>query len=169
MKNFKKIERIDILMMKENKRENKLCLFFASDYHFEMISLPYINESLKKNENVIIMTENNLDSSVDKVISSINLNEEERNRLTRVDWKNDNLDKFRKIKIANQEGKDTLIFVKGKENYINNMNENIENWINNNEVTVVDCYDISEIQDEVSDIAKRYDKILSTSGVEKLL
>ena len=156
-------------MMKENKRENKLCLFFASDYHFEMISLPYINESLKKNENVIIMTENNLDSSVDKVISSINLNEEERNRLTRVDWKNDNLDKFRKIKIANQEGKDTLIFVKGKENYINNMNENIENWINNNEVTVVDCYDISEIQDEVSDIAKRYDKILSTSGVEKLL
>lgn len=156
-------------MMKENKRENKLCLFFASDYHFEMISLPYINESLKKNENVIIMTENNLDSSVDKVISSINLNEEERNRLTRVDWKNDNLDKFRKIKIANQEGKDTLIFVKGKENYINNMNKNIENWINNNEVTVVDCYDISEIQDEVSDIAKRYDKILSTSGVEKLL
>lgn len=169
MKNFKKIERIDILMMKENKRENKLCLFFASDYHFEMISLPYINESLKKNENVIIMTENNLDSSVDKVISSINLNEEERNRLTRVDWKNDNLDKFRKIKIANQEGKDTLIFVKGKENYINNMNKNIENWINNNEVTVVDCYDISEIQDEVSDIAKRYDRILSTSGVEKLL
>ena len=42
-----KIERVDILMIKENKREEKLCLFFASDYHFEMISLPYINESLK--------------------------------------------------------------------------------------------------------------------------
>ena len=38
-------------MIKENKREEKLCLFFASDYHFEMISLPYINESLKENNN----------------------------------------------------------------------------------------------------------------------
>ena len=82
-------------MMKENKREKRLCLFFASDYHFEMISLPYINESLKKNENVIIMTENNLDSSVDKVLSRINLDEEEKNKLTKIDWKNDDLNKFK--------------------------------------------------------------------------
>ena len=39
-------------MMKKNKRKEKICLFFASDYHFEMISLPYINENLKKNKNV---------------------------------------------------------------------------------------------------------------------
>ncbi len=156
-------------MMKENKREKRLCLFFASDYHFEMISLPYINESLKKNENVIIMTENNLDSSVDKVLSRINLDEEEKNKLTKIDWKNDDLNKFKEIKAANKDGKDTLIFVKGRENYIDNMNKNIKNWINNNEVTVVDCYDINEIQEDVSDIAKKYDKILSTSGVEKLL
>ena len=156
-------------MMKENKREKRLCLFFASDYHFEMISLPYINESLKKNENVIIMTENNLDSSVDKVLSRINLDEEEKNKLTKRDWKNDDLNKFKEIKAANEDGKDTLIFVKGRENYIDNMNKNIQNWINNNEVTVVDCYDINEIQEDVSDIAKKYDKILSTSGVEKLL
>ena len=156
-------------MMKENKREKRLCLFFASDYHFEMISLPYINESLKENKNVIIMTENNLDSSVDKVLSRINLDEEEKNKLTKIDWKNDDLNKFKEIKAANEDGKDTLIFVKGRENYIDNMNKNIQNWINNNEVTVVDCYDINEIQEDVSDIAKKYDKILSTSGVEKLL
>ena len=36
-------------MVKENKSKEKLCLFFASDYHFEMISLPYINEKLKQN------------------------------------------------------------------------------------------------------------------------
>ena len=156
-------------MMKENKREEKICLFFASDYHFEMISLPYINESLKKNENVIVMTENNLDSSVDKVLSRINLNKEEKNRLTKIDWKNDDVNKFKEIKSANKEGKDTLIFVKGRENYINNMNKNIENWTNCSDVKIVNCYDINEIHDDVSSIAKKYDKILSTSGVEKLL
>ncbi len=156
-------------MMKENKREEKLCLFFASDYHFEMISLPYINESLKKDENVIIMTENNLDSSVDKVLSRINLNEEEKSRLTKIDWKNDDVNKFKEIKSANKEGKETLIFVKGRENYINNMNKNIQNWTNDTDVKIVDCYDINEIHDDVGDIAKKYDQILSTSGVEKLL
>ena len=156
-------------MMKENKRGEKLCLFFASDYHFEMISLPYINKSLKENQNVIVMTENNLDSSIDKVLSRINLDEEEKDRLTKIDWKSDNLSKFKELKNFNNEGKDTLIFVKGKENYIENMNKNIENWINSNNIKVVDCYDINEIHDEVSKIAKKYDKILSTSGIEKLL
>ena len=149
-------------MIKENKREEKLCLFFASDYHFEMISLPYINESLKENKNVIIMTENNLDSSVDKVLSNVNLAKEEKDRITKIDWKNDNLNKFKEVKKASKDGKDTLIFVKGKENYI-------ENWIDINEVKVVDCYDINEIKDDVSNIAKKYNGILSTSGVEKLL
>ena len=152
-------------MMKENKREEKICLFFASDYHFEMISLPYINESLKKNKDVVIMTENDLENSVNKVISSINLNEEEKNRLNKIDWKNDELNKFKEKKKASKDGKDTLIFVKGKENYIENMNRNIENWINNSDVKVVDCYDINEIKEDASNIEKNYTKILSTSGV----
>ena len=156
-------------MMKENKREEKICLFFASDYHFEMISLPYINESLKKNKDVVIMTENDLENSVNKVISSINLNEEEKNRLNKIDWKNDELNKFKEVKNADKDGKELLIFVKGRENYINNMNKNIENWTNLKNVEIVDCYDINEVQDDVSDIAKRYKKVLSTSGVEKLL
>ena len=77
--------------------------------------------------------------------------------------------KFKEVKKASKDGKDTLIFVKGKENYIENMNRNIENWIDINEVKVVDCYDINEIKDDVSNIAKKYNGILSTSGVEKLL
>ena len=156
-------------MIRENKKEEKLCLFFASDYHFEMISLPYINESLKKNKDVIVMTENDLDSSVDKVLSSINLSNEEKNNLVKIDWKNDNLVKFKEVKDANKNGKEVLIFIKGKENYINNMNKNIENWTNLDNVKIVDCYDINEVQENVGDIAKGYKKILSTSGVEKLL
>ena len=156
-------------MMKENKREEKLCLFFASDYHFEMISLPYINENLKKDNNVIIMTENDLNGTVDKLLSRINLNEEEKNKITKIDWKNDDVSKFKEIKNANENGKETIIFIKGKENYINTINKNINNWIKNNEVKIIDCYDINEVYEDVSSIAKNYKKVLSTSGVEKLL
>ena len=108
-------------MMKKNKRKEKICFFFASDYHFEMISLPYINENLKKNKNVIIMTENNLDNTVNKVLENVNLAKEDKERITKINWKNNDLDKFKEVKNANKEGKETLIFIKGKENYIENM------------------------------------------------
>lgn len=156
-------------MVKENKNEEKLCLFFASDYHFEMISLPYINEKLKKDNNVIIMTENDLNGTVDKLLSRVNLSKEDKDKITKIDWKNDDVSKFKEIKNANENGKDTIIFVKGKENYINSVNKNIGNWINTNDMKIVDCYDINEVYEDVSKIAKNYDKVLSTSGVEKLL
>ena len=35
-------------MSKETKE--KVCTFFVSDYHFEMVSLPYINKKLEENE-----------------------------------------------------------------------------------------------------------------------
>ena len=156
-------------MVKENKNQEKLCLFFASDYHFEMISLPYINENLKKDNNVIIMTENDLNSTVDKLLSRVNLTDEEKNKITKIDWKNDDVCKFKEIKSANENGKETIIFVKGKENYIESVNKNIGNWININDTKIIDCYDINEVYEDVSNIAKNYNKVLSTSGVEKLL
>lgn len=156
-------------MVKENKSREKLCLFFVSDYHFEMISLPYINENLKRNKKVIMVTENDLDGTVDKLLSNINLSKEEKDKITKIDWKNNDANKFKEIKNANEEGKETVIFVKGRENYINNINKNIDNWINVDDMKVIDCYDINEVYNDVSDIAKKYDKILSTSGVEKLL
>lgn len=156
-------------MLKESKNEEKLCLFFASDYHFEMISLPYINENLKKDNNVIIMTENDLNGTVDKVLSSVNLSKEDKDKIVKIDWKNDDVSKFKEIKNANGNGKDIVIFVKGKENYINSVNENIKNWIDNVKIKVIDCYDINEVSEDVGSIAKNYSKVLSTSGVEKLL
>ena len=156
-------------MLEKDKTKEKNCLFFASDYHFEMISLPYINKSIKNNKEVIVISENDLENTINKLLLQVNLEDDEKDKILKIDWKNNDFDKFKEIKAANEDGKDTLIFVKGRENYIDNMNKNIQNWINNNEVTVVDCYDINEIQEDVSDIAKKYDKILSTSGVEKLL
>lgn len=156
-------------MIKENERQEKVCLFFASDYHFEMISLPYINESLKKDKNVIVVTENDLKDSVNKLLTNINLNEKDKQKIEKIDWKSDDLNKFRQIKEADKDGKETIIFVKGNQSYINTVNKNIENWTDTDNVKVIDCYNINEVHDDVSEIAGKYAKILSTSGVEKLL
>ncbi len=43
----------------QKTKKKKTCAFYASDYHFEMISLPYINKKLDESKEVIVLTENN--------------------------------------------------------------------------------------------------------------
>ncbi len=154
-------------MLKDNKE--KVCLFFASDYHFEMISLPYINKKLKEDKNVIVITENDLNGSINKLLSNINLNVEDKDKISKIDWNNNNLNKINEIKNAKEIGKETVVFVKGRANYINNINDAIKDLIDIDETNIIDCYDINEVEKDISNIAKNYDRVLSTSGIEKLL
>ena len=47
------------MITKENKIQ-KSCCFYASDYHLEMIILPYINKKIDEKAQVTIITEKNL-------------------------------------------------------------------------------------------------------------
>jgi len=148
------------------RTKEKLCLFFASDYHFEMISLPYINGKLKENKEVIMMTENDLNDTVNTVLERITLKSEEKERIIDIDWKSNNVEKIKKLENKNKE---KIIFIKGNEKYINSMNKSINNLISDERTQVIDCYDINEVKGSVKEIAKGYSQILSTSGIEKLL
>lgn len=154
----------------DGNTKEKLCAFFASDYHFEMISLPYINNKIQNNKEIIIFTENDLEETINKLISRINLKEVDKNKILNINWKNDDVKKEEKIKENIKNKKETIIFVKGKTKYIENVNKNIEKNIDNNDVIkIVDCYDIEEIKDNISNIAIKYDAILSTKGKNEIL
>ena len=155
-------------MEKVNNKE-KICMFFASDYHFEMISLPYINKSLKNNKHVVVITENNLNQTIEEFLSKVNIKEEEKNSIRKLDWKNDDENKLKELKNLANEKKDTVVFIKGEENFISNINNKIKDIDSDKSIKIVDCYDISEVQDSVRKIVDGYSEILSTSGIEKLL
>ena len=151
------------------KTKEKTCAFFASDYHFEMISLPYIEKEIEKNKEIIILTENNLESTIKNLISKINLNEEKKKKIFNLNWKNDDLNKFKQIKNQLENNKEMTIFIKGKENYIKNVNQNIEKWITKNKnVKTIDCYDIEEVGDDINKIINEYENVLSTTGEKKI-
>ena len=156
-------------MLKKDKTKEKNCLFFASDYHFEMISLPYINKSIKNNKEVIVISENNLENTINKLLLQVNLEDDEKDKILKIDWKNNDFDKFKEIKEADKEKRNTIVFIKGKENYIKNVNKNLENWIkDDNKIEIIDCYDINEIEENVEEITKKYNYILVTAGMKKL-
>lgn len=83
-----------------------------------MISLPYINKKLDESKEVIVLTENNLKETIKTLVSKINLNEDKKVAILKIDWENNDLNKFKKINEDIKSKKDMVIFVKGKENYI---------------------------------------------------
>lgn len=152
-------------MNKNQKTKEKTCAFYASDYHFEMISLPYINKKLDESKEVIVLTENNLKETIKKLVSKINLNEDKKVDILKIDWENNDLNKFKKINEDIKSKKDMVIFVKGKENYIKNINENIEKWTEKSEnVEIIDCYDMEEISQDMDNIMDQYKFTLKTTG-----
>lgn len=157
-------------MNKETKE--KVCTFFVSDYHFEMVSLPYINKKLEENEEIIVLTENNLEETIQVLLSRMNFKEERKNKILSINWKNDDFTKFKEIKRNVEKQNEFTIFIKGKENYIHNINENIKKWIEENpKIKVIDCYDMEEVGSNMDTVMASYKSILSTSGekeIEKL-
>lgn len=148
----------------ENITKEKSCAFYASDYHFEMISLPYISKSMDENKEVVILTENDLKDTVSILIEKMSLKKEKQEKILSLDWNHNDLNKFKEINKNSKENKDMVIFIKGKQNYIQNINKNIEKWvIDNNHVDIIDCYEFFEIEEDIEEIAKNYSKVLGTS------
>lgn len=152
-------------MLENNK---KMCAFYASDYHFEMIILPYLNKRIEENNNVVIFTENNLNDTVNVLMSKMNFKEDRKNKILKLDWKNDDLEKFEELKNYAKDSKDTVVFIKGTENYIKNVNNNIKENSNKSKFKIVDCYSVDDIKEDISQIANNYQTILNTMGESKI-
>lgn len=156
-------------MNKNQETKEKICTFFASDYHFEMISLPYINQTIQENKEVIILTENDLEDTIKVLLGNMNLKEENKNNILNLGWNQDDLNKFKIVKEKVEKNKELVVFIKGKENYIHNINKNIEKWIEKGTNTkVIDCYDLEEVGENLDEIMDKYEKILSTAGEKQI-
>ena len=145
--------------------KEKVCAFYVSDYHFEMITLPCIYKNLEEKKDVIILTENNLEKTIKILLSKMNFSENKKTKIMDLNWENDDLIKFRRIKYNLENNIDTTILIKGNENYIKNANTNLEKWKKEGKnFKIIDCYNIEEVADKIDELMKKYNKILKTSG-----
>ena len=153
-------------MLENQKTKEKLCAFYASDYHFEMISLPYINQNIENHKDVVIFTDEDLQVTIKKLLSSLNLKDDKKEKLLNINWSNNDVEKFKYLKSISD---DVIVFIKGKKKYINYINTNLDNWINNlSDVKVIDCYEMDEVASNIHDVVKNYSKMLVTSGEKEI-
>lgn len=141
-------------------KENS-CAFYASDYHLEMIMLPYINENFKNNKTVYVFTQNNLTNTVNTLMEKVNLEKETKQKIMKINWAKDDETKYKKLIEDNNE---SLIFVKGDEQYIKKVNNNLKQLKDYKGIEVIDCYNLNDINGEVRNISTKYGRVLKTLG-----
>lgn len=162
---FRKIQK----KMKGRGLMSKTCAFYASDYHFEMISLPYIENRLRRDKKVFILTENNLEKTMKTLVQHINLSDKKKENILNLKWDNNNEEKLETIKENIEKGEDVVIFVKGKLKYIEKANKDIEKIDKKRgNIKIIDCYNIEEVGKTMDNIVDKYEKVLSTTG-EKVI
>ncbi len=148
-------------MNKKQETKEKNCMFYVSDYHFEMISLPYISKRIEENKKIIILTEENLNETINTLVEKINLNKEKKEQILKINWNKDDANKLEEIR---KEGESKIeILIKGNEEYINKMNKEIEKT-NNKNIKIIDCYNIENINNKMDSIMIKYNNLISTIG-----
>ena len=66
--------------------DKKVCSFFVSDYHFEMITLPYIEKEIENNKKIIILTDKDLTPTINVLLERMNLSNEKKSKIRKIDW-----------------------------------------------------------------------------------
>ena len=158
--------------MYEQQNVKKVCSFCVSDLHLITMLLPHLNKKVKENEKIITILEKDLTEQVKLVLERLVLNNKDKENLLNINWNNRAVLKFELIeKEINKicKGNDKLnIIVNGTKEYIEKVNKVLENNIIKHEVKIINCYDITKLDDDIKYILKTHDIILNTSGEKEI-
>ena len=145
-------------MVLEEKKVKNICNFYVSEYHLEIMLLPYISKKIDNEENITIITEIDLESTLNVVIERINLDKDKKEKIKKIGWNIQNIENI----IPN-----TNVILIGSKKFINEkVFELKERQVENLEI--IACYNYNEEKNDMKEIVSKYDGMLNTLGINKI-
>lgn len=145
-------------MVLEEKKVKNICNFYVSEYHLEIMLLPYISKKIDNEENITIITEIDLESILNVVIERINLDKDKKEKIKKIGWNIQNIENI----IPN-----TNVILIGSKKFINEkVFELKERQVENLEI--IACYNYNEVKNDMKEIVSKYDGMLNTLGINKI-
>ena len=145
-------------MVLEEKKVKNICNFYVSEYHLEIMLLPYISKKIDNEENITIITEIDLESTLNVVIERINIDKEKKEKIKKIGWNIQNIENI----IPN-----TNVILIGSKKFINEkVFELKERQVENLEI--IACYNYNEVKNDMKEIVSKYDGMLNTLGINKI-
>ena len=163
--------------MENNKL--RICSFYVSDWHLTAMLLPFIEEKTEKGEMINTILEKNITYNMREILSRIKISDRIKAQILKIDWKNKNLIKYGEIrkfmeKVTKNQRVVTII-VEGNKERIEYINKNIDKWmqkqerkLKRKEIKIINCYEVTEFNENLQEILDKHDKILNTSGIHEI-
>ena len=160
-------------MIDKGKQIKRACGFYADNWHFTMMTLPYLHTIIQ--EKVITILQSDITKNIEEILLKMNLNKDLKNKILEINWKKTYPIKYSKIeqtigKINQGQAQNIHIFIKGDKTYIKTVDEMLEKALKKvkikNPITLVHFYDIAQITN-MNEIMKKYKYILNTAGMRK--
>lgn len=162
--------------MYSNENIKRVCSFCVSDLHLITMLLPYLNKKIKTEEKVITILEKDLEEQINLVLSRLTLKKQEKLNLLNINWNKKAIYNFEIIKeeinkICNDNKKINVI-INGSKEYIEVVNKKLNEIFGSSklqgEIKIINCYDITKLDEDIKDILKSHDTILNTSGEKEI-
>lgn len=146
------------------KQMIKACNFYVSQWHLFAALLPYVRDELKKNNQIIFISQDNLEKGLKQLVSKLNLKFENKNGLNDVMWLDENFSFELK-----EEKRPLTIIIQGAMSFIKEINMYIEANFKNvyREVTVINCFEIYDTNEILYNILDEHDYVFNTAGMNK--
>ena len=146
------------------KQMTKACNFYVSQWHLFAALLPYIRDELKNNNQIIFISQDNLEKGLNQLVSKLNLKFENKNGINDVIWLDENFKLDIKV-----EKRPIDIIVQGTVNFIKDINSYIDNNFKKiyREITVINCYEIYDTNEMLYNILDEHDYVFNTAGMNE--
>lgn len=157
----------------ENKKIEKVCGFYVSDWHLVTMLLPYINSKIEENVKITTILEDKMEEKIKTLLEKLNL--KNKKEILNVNWNALKSKKYtdisKTLKKQIDQNTENIIIVNGSKEYIEKNNINIEKWIKNSNVKnikIINFFEVTEFNSNIMGILDSHNKILNTSGEKEI-
>ena len=145
------------------KKASKKCGFYVNSLHLSMMILPYVKNKIEREEKVIIISDENLESNIKTILNKLNLKEEVRNQIIKI---GENIIKEEKITKKINEYDEIIII--GKEKYIDRLNKKVKGILEKEDISIVDFYEVMDFNNNIEKILSSHERLVNTAGEKSI-
>ncbi len=157
----------------ENKKIEKICGFYVSDWHLITMLLPYVNSKIQENVKITTILENKMEEKIKILLKKLSLKNEK--EILNINWNSLKSKKYtdisKTLKKQIQTNKENLVLINGSKEYIEKNNINIEKWMKTSKIKnikIINFFEITEFNNNIIEILDNHNKILNTSGEREI-
>ena len=153
----------------------RICGFYVSNIHFLTMILPFLKEQMQNDDVIETFFEHNLSEGINKILFNLILNENSKQKILNINWKNTKLKRYgileKRLKELLSKNKENIILVCGNKHYVNSINNILNKFLENNNykrIKIINCFQVTEFDDNIAEILENHKYIINTAGIHKI-